>query len=224
MDINPHYVLPLNWSLCYALTKRQWRGLRERYKKLFSDWERCKSCPGRCKARTLDEEWEYDHASHTKIFTGAAFICNGCHWLKSPAARLKTWSMPPPPLSKPSHLIECLGWTQAMVDARREYDLGRERAHRVALARLAQGVRKGEFAIMHTPIDGPTTTEIEAQLRPGQRAVMPWRINLLQLSTYGYTSDEIRAFESRMYDVATERLQALHRFENASALGIPPNE
>src|ERR1700676_2930114 len=43
------YVMPLRWSLYYALKKAQWRDLRERYKILFPGWERC-DCPNGCNA------------------------------------------------------------------------------------------------------------------------------------------------------------------------------
>jgi hypothetical protein len=210
VEMTAHYVLPLNWSLYYARTKTQWRGLRERHKKLVPDWERCPSCPGGCKAKTLDEEWQYDYASHTKTFTGAAFICNGCHWLKSPAMRLKTWAMPPPPFTKPSHLIECLGWTQEMVDARRERDLRRETSDSAALTKLSQKVQQGKATIVPAPIDRLAPGEIEARVQPGQLIVLPWRVDIQRLSVYGYSDDEITTFESRMYDVAAKRIQTLN--------------
>lgn len=60
------YVLPYKWSLYYALTKKQWRDFRERHKKLYPEWDHCKR-PKRCKAYTLDEQWQYDEATHQDL-------------------------------------------------------------------------------------------------------------------------------------------------------------
>ncbi len=140
------YVLPLRWSLSYALTKKQWADVRQRHKDMHPDGELC-SCPKRCKASSLDEHWDYDESSHTKTFIGAKFICPGCHWLKSPTWRILTWKQQASgqlgPLVKPAHIIECLGWTQAKVDALREHDISRFRAESEALRQLDQQVQAG---------------------------------------------------------------------------------
>ena len=57
-----HYVLPLLWSLAYALTDKQWQGVRVRHKQLHPEWERC-DCPNRCKSHALDEHLSNCEAS-----------------------------------------------------------------------------------------------------------------------------------------------------------------
>lgn len=203
------YVLPLLWSLHYALTKTQWAMLRDRHKERFPDWEQC-SCPKRCKANALDEHWKYDEANHIKIFTGAAFICKGCHWLKSPGFRVSTWlrqvdgslvaSLDPP------HIISCLGWTQQKVDALRAMDLSRHQMQRGHLAQLDQQVKQGQAAIVPSPVERLTQQELARHVMPGQLMIVPWRVDLSALGAYGYDSEEIATFEQRMYRVAAQRM------------------
>jgi hypothetical protein len=70
------YVLPLKWSLYFALTPKQWRGLKDKYRTVNPNWRQC-SCPKGCRATTFDERWEYDHGAKVKRFAGASFICRG---------------------------------------------------------------------------------------------------------------------------------------------------
>jgi hypothetical protein len=204
-----HYVLPLQWSLHFALTKKQWRDLRERHKKLSPEWDHCE-CPKRCKANTLDERWRYDDATHTKSFLGAAFICPGCHWLKTPPWRIKTWHGQQngllPVTSKPPHVLDCLGWTQQQVDALRDRDLKKHRAETVLLARLDQQVQQGKAAIVPAPPERLSPQELERLVKPGQIMVVPWRIDLTALTRYGYSQSEIVVFEQRMYKLAAKRM------------------
>jgi hypothetical protein len=204
-----HYVLPLRWSLFFALSKKQWADLRERHKKLFPDWERC-SCPKRCKANTLDENWRYDQPRHTKVFVGTDFICPGCHWLKSPAARIKTWLKQQDSSSlassKAPHIIDCLGWTQDRVEALRKSDL-REREQDVTqLARLDRQVQEGQAARVPAPVERLSPQELATLVTPGQLVIVPWQIDLSALAAYGYAPEEIAAFEQRMYQLAAERM------------------
>lgn len=212
IPLEPHeqaeYVLPLMWSLSYALTKKQWSGVRERHKKLFPEWEKC-DCPKRCKANSLDEHWDYDHTKHIKTFLGAKFICPGCHWLKSPGARILTWKKPMPPMTKPPHIIDCLGWTQARIDKLRADDLGENQRRQVSIAKLGQQVQQGKAVAMATPVEHLSTTELEKFLSSEQSMIAPWSVDLSRLSMYGYSIDEIQVFEKRMYDVAAKRMKTL---------------
>src|SRR5262249_33288868 len=130
--ITTHYLLPLQWSLHYALSWKEWRTLWERHKKLYPAWERC-SCPKGCKANTFDEDWKYDHERHTKIFLGGKFICPGCHWLKSPTWRIRSWLQQENILvlqsAKSTHAIDCLGMTQQQLDDLRKADLRKHELH-----------------------------------------------------------------------------------------------
>ncbi len=204
-----HYVLPLRWSLYYALTKAQWRNLRERHRKLYPDWAQC-SCPKRCQADSLDEKWEYNHETHSKIFVGAKFICRGCHWLKSPPWRIKTWVRQQNglllPTSKPAHIIDCLGWSQERVDALREEDLKEHRAQVAVLSQLEEQVQAGKAAILPLPVEQLTPQQVARLAKPGQSLIIPWRVDLTNLTRYGYTGEEIAAFEELMYNVARERM------------------
>jgi hypothetical protein len=159
---------------------------------------------------TLDEKWRYDDASHTKTFIGAAFICRGCHWLKSPAFRIKTWlelqNGVVPLASKPLHIIECLGWTKHQLEALRDWDLNKHRVERVKLARLNQQIQQGRAAIVPAPPERLSPQELEKLVRPGQIMVVPWRIDLSALAGYGYSESEIIIFEQRMYALAGKRL------------------
>jgi len=204
-----HYVLPLQWSLYYALTEKQWRDLRERHKQLYPEWDHC-ACPKRCKAKTLDEKWGYDHATHTKTFVGAAFICGGCHWLKTPPFRIKTWRDQQngllPVTSKPPHILDCLGWTQQQVEALRNRDLKEHQAETVRLARIHQQVQQGKAAIVPAPPERLSPQELERLVKPGQIMVVPWRIDLSALTRYGYVQSEIVVFEQRMCELAAKRM------------------
>ena len=212
IPLEPHeqaeHVLPLLWSLHYALTEKQWRGVRDRHKRLFSNWAECE-CPKRCKANTLDELWEYDHTRHIKTFMGAKFICAGCHWLKSPGARIKTWTRPNPPMTKPPHIIDCLGWTQERVDNLRAHDLREDHSRQVGISKLSQQVQQGQATTMPTPVEHLSTAELEKFLASEQSMIAPWRVDLSRLSVYEYTTDEIQVFEKRMYDLAAKRMKTL---------------
>jgi hypothetical protein len=208
-----HYVLPLRWSLSYALTKAQWRGptgIRERHKKMASDWDKCSTCPKRCKAIDLDELWDYDHTRHTKTFIGAAFICHGCHWLKSPGFRIKTWTTPMPPMLNPPHIISCLGWSQERVDRLRQRDLRELRENNVAVFNTRQQIQQGKAIALPSPVERIPSPELKKLVRPDQIMVVPWRVNLSGLSIYEYSADEIQKFEQRMYDFAAKRMQSLN--------------
>jgi hypothetical protein len=204
-----HYLLPLRWSLHYALSEKQWNNMRQRHRELFPNSGRC-SCPKRCKANTLDETWRYDHSTHTKVFRGAQFICPGCHWLKTPPWRIQTWLEQRdgllPALTKAPHVIECLGWTQQRVDALRNSDLERHRAESIVLARLGQQVQQGKAAIIPAPPERLSTLELEKHFRPGQVMVVPWRVDLSALMSYGYSNSEIAVFVERMYKLAAKRM------------------
>jgi hypothetical protein len=207
------YVLPLRWSLSYALTKAQWRGvngIRERHKKLIPDWDKCGNCPMRCKANDLDEQWKYDHARHTKIFIGAAFICHGCHWLKSPGFRIQTWMKPMPPTRDPPHIITCLGWPQERVDKLRQRDLREFRENNVAVLQTRQQIQQGKAIALPSPVERMPSAELNKLVRPGQIVVVPWRVDLSHLSIYGYSVEEIQTFEQQMYDFAAKRMQSLN--------------
>ncbi len=212
IPLEPHeqaeYVLPLLWSLYFALTEKQWRGVRERHKQLFPDWQKC-DCPKSCKANTLDEHWKYDHTRHIKTFIGAKFICPGCHWLKSPGARIQTWTQPQQPMTKPPHIIDCLGWTQDRIDKLRAHDLRENQTRQASMSKLGQQVQQGKAVAMPTPVEHLSTTELEKFLSSEQTMIAPWRVDLSRLSMYGYTTDEIQVFEKRMYDVAAKRMKML---------------
>jgi hypothetical protein len=205
------YVLPLRWSLSFALTDKQWRDLRERHKKQNPGWERC-SCPKGCKSNTLDEQWRYDDATHTKAFVGSAYICPGCHWFKSLTWRMETWikqqSGQLPVASKPPHIIDCLGWTQERVDALRANDLRRHQADSIQLAQLEQQIKVGKATIAPTPIERLPPQELAAIAKPGQIVVAPWKVDVSALSVYGYSAEEIAVFEQRMYQFAAKRMNA----------------
>jgi hypothetical protein len=203
------YVLPLQWSLYHALTDKQWQELRESHKELYPDWDRC-SCPKHCKTDTLDEHWRYERATHTKVFVDAAFICRGCHWLKSLTWRTDTWikqqSGRLPVTSKPPHIIDCLGWTQAQVDALRERDLKRHRAESIQLTQLEQQIQVGKAAIAPSPIERLPPQDLAAIAKPGQVVVVPWRVDLSALAGYGYSNSQIAEFEQRMYQLAARQM------------------
>jgi hypothetical protein len=203
------YVLPIRWSLYFALTEKQWGDLRARHKKLDPEWEHC-GCPKRCKANTFDERWSYDNATHIKTFCDAAFICGGCHWLKSATWRVETWLKQQdgllPVMSKPPHIIDCLGWTQEQIDALRDRDLKRHQAQTAQRARLDQQVQQGKAAIVPGPPERLPPQDLERLVKPGQIMVVPWRVDLSALVRYGYSQSEIAIFEQRMYQLAAKRM------------------
>jgi hypothetical protein len=206
------YVLPRRWSLFYCLTKTQWQKLRDRHKRLQPNWDRC-LCPKGCKADSLDEKWDYDRTTHTKVFLGACFICKGCHWLKSIPHRIETWLKQQagllPELSRPPHIIDCLGWSQEQVDVLRQRDLRQYQLESSGLERVAREAQEGKAAIVPAPIERLSSEQVCALVKPGQVAVVPWRVDLWALSVYGYSPREIDAFERRMYDVAAERMGSI---------------
>lgn len=203
------YVLPLRWSLYYALTDSQWRRFRQRHKQLHPAWEKC-ACPKKCTADTLDEMWEYDQGTHTKIFVGAQFICRGCHWLKTPPLRMKTWLEQQqgslPALTKRPHIVDCLGWSDDRVDALRTHDLQEHRQQMAQLLRLEQNVKAGQAAFVPAPLEQMVPGALAQFARPGQTLIVPWRVDLSALTRYGYVADQIAAFEKAMYDLARERI------------------
>jgi hypothetical protein len=207
------YVLPLRWSLHYALTDKQWRGVRDRHKERFPGSGRC-SCPKGCNANTLDEQWRYEHATHTKVFLGVTFICPGCHWLKSPTWRVETWLKDAkgllPVAKRPPHITDCLGWTQERVDALREKDLQEHQVKLRLLARLDQQVTQGQAVILPAPVERLSEEEVSRLMKPGQVAVVPWHVDLSVLVDYGYSPEEITIFEQRMCRLATQRMSGRH--------------
>jgi hypothetical protein len=201
-------VRPRRWSLHYALTETQWDGLRDRCKKLDPGWARC-ACPKRCRADTLDEQWRYDQATHTKILLGVAFICRGCHWLKTPPLRIRTWLELPegvdPPSPKPVHVIACLGWTKQDLEALREEDLAKHQAETAQDDQLRQQVREKKAVILRAPPE--RLPRGGKGIRRGQIRVVPWRVNLSALARYGYSRGEIAVFQERMHELAARRMQ-----------------
>ena len=171
-------MLPLKWSLFYCMTKSEWQDFRDRVKSLNPAWQRC-SCPKKCRANVCDEVWDYDRRRHTKIFRHAHFICQGCHWLKSPAFRIKTWlgeirGEGPAP-GKIPHIIRCLGWTPEQVKELARSDLQRfffdEEEKRVA---------------------------VSSDLSKDIAVVRAWDIDLTRLGDYGYSREFILSLEMRM--------------------------
>jgi hypothetical protein len=170
------YVLPRQWSLRFALTKKQWKNIRDRHKKHFPEWEYC-ACHRRYKANTLDEEWKYDDDTHTKIFIGAAFICPGCHWLKSLPWRISTWLRAEnellQPAIKPHHMIDCLEWTEQAVESLRVQDLKVDQTEKLVLARLDSQFQEGKAAVVPGAPEGISDQELERLVKPGQVMVVP---------------------------------------------------
>jgi hypothetical protein len=199
------HVLPLYWSLYYALPKRQWRKLRERHREVYPGSEQCPDCPKHCKTNTLDEHWEYDDATHTKIFVGATFICAGCHWLKSQMWRLETYRKSLP-TTKPPHIIDCLGWTQDRVDKLRAHDLREQQEQVFFIAQQQREVIDGRAAIVPAPLERVPPNERERMTRV-QVLIVPWKVDLSRLRVYGYTPEGIAVFEERMYALAAKRMQ-----------------
>jgi hypothetical protein len=208
-EIREVFVLPLYWSLHYALTDGQWNDLRKRHKREFPNWEKC-GCPQGCRADSLDEQWEYNRQTHTKIFVGAKFICKGCHWLKSPTWRIETYmkqrSGKLPPLLEPPHIIRCLGWTQERVDALRTNDLEEHRQNTDRSERLHKELRKGNAVLLPTSLELLPPERRAELVKPGQFVIVPWRVNLAALRRYYYSRDEIAVFEERMNKLAAKRL------------------
>jgi len=159
------------------MTDKEWQDFRGRVKDLNPNWEKC-SCPRRCKANALDENWLYDEDNHVKRFVMAKFICQGCHWLKSPPFRIRTWlegmSGKLPPLERTPHIIACLGWTESRVEKLREKD-------------LQQHFQETE-----------EISKIQKEVELGVAEVLYWKIDLSALKQYGYSRREITWLESRM--------------------------
>ncbi len=185
MELNVYHVLPLQWSLYYVITSKEWKDFRERVKQKDPGWDRC-ACPKRCRADTLDEEWKYDKQHHVKRFASAKFICGGCHWLKSPPWRIQTWlkqqAAELPDLDRKPHITDCLGWSEGRVIALREGDLAEHSAQIEELAR------------------------IEAHVEAGKALVVPWSVDLSALKKYGYSSKEVKRFGERMMTQAWRTL------------------
>jgi hypothetical protein len=216
-DVDPtepetQYVLPLRWSLYYALTEKQWDDLRTRHRKLYPDSVHC-SCPKRCETRNFDETWEYHSPTHTKIFVNAAFICVGCHWLKTPPFRLKTWrtlqTNPGQVAPKPPHIIDCLGWTQKKVNDLRDSDIKQYQTATSVRASITHQIQQGKVAILPAPPEQLPPQALQQLVKPGQLKIVPWRLNLDALEIYGYSFNEILVFEDRMYKLAAKRMKAV---------------
>lgn len=179
-----YYLLPLEWSLHYIMSNKEWQDFRQRVKKLNPEWDKC-SCPKRCKANALDEQWDYDNERHIKRFKEAEFICQGCHWLKTPSFRLKTWKQQEegslPSLTKTPHIIDCLGWSEAKVNELREHDLARDVQQKQKSKKIYEEVMLG-IALMR-----------------------PWAVDLSAMSQYGYSLEEIADYNKRMQGAAEER-------------------
>jgi hypothetical protein len=193
-DPQAKYVLPLKWSLYYVLSQGEWQDFRNRVKEQDSEWMHCPVCPKRCPADQCDEQWEYDHKNHVKQFVTAKFICRGCHWMKSPGARLITWARDlsgelPPPKQIP-HIQACLGWTRKEVDALRMSDLLKE-----------------EF-------EEEMLDELRKKAKWGKALIRPWKIDLSGLEKYDYSRTEIVIWEARFIERANS-LVAAWNFEHA---------
>jgi hypothetical protein len=203
------HLLPLKWSLSYALPDKQWKEMKERYKKLNPEWERCK-CPKRCPAAALDEEWRYDQENHIKVFVGANFLCRGCHWFKSLPHRMQTWLKQErgamPKLTKPPHIIDCLGLTQDQVDAIRDHDLQLHKRESRNNDELVQKVRLGKAVILFAPVERLSKQVVSRFAKPDQLLVVPWRVDLTSLAQYGYSQKQVKVFEELMYVIAAKRM------------------
>ena|SRR2546426_1668190 len=172
-----HYLLPLQWSLYFVMTKGEWEDFRNRVKAINPNWQIC-SCPQGCRADSCDERWEYDQRRHIKRFIEAQFICRGCHWLKTPPVRVQTWLKQesedrPQPINTP-HIIRCLGWTEEQVQKLREMDLE-------------------EWSLQNEQME-----ELEEDVRKGKSRTAYWGIELSKLKRYRYSAGEIASLETRM--------------------------
>lgn len=180
-----YYLLPLEWSLYYIMTKKEWQDFRNRVKRANTKWYRC-SCPKHCRATILDEQWKYIERKHIKKFIKAKFICSGCHWLKSPNWRMETWLKQEmgelPPKNKIPHIIDCLGWTEKEVEDLREKDL----------QRYFEEIEKQE--------------QINQEVKKGMAQVKYWSIDLKALKRYGYSKQEITAFEKKFIKDVQEKI------------------
>lgn len=172
------FVLPLNWSLYYVMSRTEWENFRTCIRAHTHNWDRCPMCPENCLARHCDETWKYDDAGHIKQFVKAQFICPGCHWLKSPGARRATWQkqergdwLPP---EKTPHIYACLGWTKRRVNVLRKSDFESESRGQKALSKLAKAIAAGKVT------------------------VSPWKIELSALAQYGYSKRQVQKLEERM--------------------------
>jgi hypothetical protein len=202
----------LRWALSYALTDKQWKNVKDRYKAKHLDWEQC-SCPKKCQSDSLDEHWVYEKDTHTKILIGMKYICRGCHWLKSLSWRIKTWLQQDAgqmrEKTKPDHIIDCLGWAPEEVYKLKEHDMNRHRmetGHRIS---IKQALEQGKAVVVKAPTEMLPLEKITEVAKPGQRVIMPWRVNLAHLVQYDFTTDDILKFEQRMYNVAEKRMSSL---------------
>jgi hypothetical protein len=165
----------------------------------------------RCNADNLDEQWSYDHERYIKTLIGLAFICRGCHWLKSPGFRIRTWlGLTPPTRSRP-HIETCLGWPPERVERLRQHDLNGLLANRHAVQSTRQEIQRGTAVALPSPIERLPSADLERMARPGQIVVVPWRVDLTYLAVYGYSTEEIKQFEQRMYVIAANRMDSLNR-------------
>ena len=114
-----------------------------------------------------------------------------------------------PALHKPPHIISCLGWTQERVDKLRQRDLRESRENQTAISHIQQQIQQGKAIALASPIERIPPTDLKELVRPGQIMVVPWRVDLTRLDAYGYSPEEIRRFEKRMYDFAAKRMRTL---------------
>ena len=204
------HLLPLRWSLYYALAKSEWAELRQRHREQHPTQEQC-SCPNGCRTNTLDELWTYDSPSATKRFLVVQCLCTGCHWLKSPTWRLETWIKEQqgllPPLTKPPHIIDCLGWTPRMVAELRAQDLVDAERQKNKLRELQRHQQRGEVLMVPCPWRRLPPPQRRALVRTGKRIVMIWDVDLSELSKLGYTPVEVNRFTRKMLDLGRTRMQ-----------------
>ena len=173
-----YYLLPLQWSLHYVTTEKEWQAFRSRVKEANPGWEKCPSCPNGCKANSCDEVWNYDWEYHVKRLVKAEFICPGCHWFKTLPWRMETWQKMKrgemPPITKPPHIISCLGWTQEEVDK----------------------LRKQDMALQKKEAQDEDTRRRE--INTGIAETRYWTAELSALGQYSYLPEEIAEYERRM--------------------------
>jgi len=206
------HLLPLRWSLHFALSQGEWLELRERHRALHPEQTAC-GCPRRCRTNTLDELWEYDAQNSTKRLAGAHWLCPGCHWLKSPTWRLETWAKQRqgllPPLRKPPHVIDCLGWSQMQVDALRQQDLEAAERQQAKLHKYRTQQARGQLIVSGTPWQRLAPAKRRALRLTGKTIVAPWDIDLSALTQLGYASHQIEYFTEKMLQLAKARMHAM---------------
>jgi hypothetical protein len=204
------HLMPIQWSLYYALSDAEWAELRRRHLERHPDQSACR-CPKRCRTDTLDELWDYDHATATKRFAGGQWLCRGCHWLKSPTWRLQTWEqqrlgiLRPP--KKPPHINDCLGWTQEEVDDLKAKDLQEAERQKSKLREIHEQHFQGQLIVVPHPW-GRLAPEQQRELRQtGKTILAPWDVDLSALTHLGYAAEEIERFTCKMLELGQKRLR-----------------